>query len=205
MHTHTTRTPLCVAPPTLTRPYIHTYVHVSSGVPVNVCSSKAHTQAQLTAPYHTVHHAQAHTHMREGEEGRKGRCVYSVVPQCRRKRHALVLQTTTPAGRGKLLLGDGGYYEGSFVNGEMSGHGHRVFGLSGASYSGQFWRGEMWGRGLLCSRDGTQYEGEFVANRKEGEGCGQGGGGWRVWPRGWRVKGVAKGVEGEGCGRREGG
>ena len=97
--------------------------------------------------------------------------------QCRRERHALVLQTTIPAGRGKLLLGDGGYYEGSFVNGQMSGHGYRVFGLSGASYSGQFRRGEMWGQGLLCSRDGTQYEGEFVANRKEGEGCSQGEGG----------------------------
>ena len=78
-------------------------------------------------------------------------------------------------GRGKLLLGDGGYYEGSFVNGEMSGHGYRVFGLSGASYSGQFRRGEMWGQGLLCCRDGRQYEGEFVANRKEGEGRGQEG------------------------------
>ena len=28
-------------------------------------------------------------------------------------------------GHGKLLLGDGGYYEGAFVRGEMEGHGYR--------------------------------------------------------------------------------
>ena len=28
-------------------------------------------------------------------------------------------------GHGKLLLGDGGYYEGTFVRGEMEGHGYR--------------------------------------------------------------------------------
>ena len=146
---------------------------------VNVCSSKAGTHARTAncSIPHSTPHTGTHTHEREREEGRKGRCVCSVVLQWRHERHALVLQTTIPAGRGKLLLGDGGYYEGSFVNGQMSGHGYRVFGLSGASYSGQFRRGEMWGRGLLCSKDGTQYEGEFVANRKEGEGCGQREGG----------------------------
>ena len=56
---------------------------------------------------------------------------------------------------------------------EISGHGYCVFGLSGASYSGQFRRGEIWAWGLLFSRDGDQYEGAFVANRKEVEGCGQ--------------------------------
>ena len=28
-------------------------------------------------------------------------------------------------GHGKLLLGDGGYYEGTFVRGEIEGHGYR--------------------------------------------------------------------------------
>ena len=28
-------------------------------------------------------------------------------------------------GHGKLLLADGGYYEGTFVRGEMEGHGYR--------------------------------------------------------------------------------
>ena len=94
-----------------------------------------------------------------------------------RNTHSLLQDKFLPVGRGKLLLGDGGYYEGSFVNGEMTGHGYRVFGQNGASYSGQFRRGEMWGQGLLCSADGGQYEGEFVANRKEGEGRGQQEGG----------------------------
>lgn len=29
------------------------------------------------------------------------------------------------SGHGKLLLGDGGHYEGTFVKGEMEGHGYR--------------------------------------------------------------------------------
>ena len=39
-------------------------------------------------------------------------------------------------GHGKLMLGDGGYYEGSFVHGEIEGHGFRVFGSAGCSYTG---------------------------------------------------------------------
>lgn len=31
----------------------------------------------------------------------------------------------TLLGHGKLLLADGGYYEGTFVRGEMEGHGYR--------------------------------------------------------------------------------
>ena len=42
------------------------------------------------------------------------------------------------SGRGKLLLGDGGYYEGTFVNGEIEGHGYKVFGLSGSTYTGTY-------------------------------------------------------------------
>ena len=90
--THTTRTHTTVCSSSnahkTIHPSIRMYVHASSGVSVNVCSSKAHTHAQLTAPYHTVHHTQAHTHKREREEGRKGRRVCSAVLQCRRERHA---------------------------------------------------------------------------------------------------------------------
>jgi hypothetical protein len=71
-------------------------------------------------------------------------------------------------GHGKLYLGDGGYYEGSFIHGEIEGHGYRVFGLTGATYSGQFHNGEMHGQGILCGPDGCQYEGSFVENKKEG-------------------------------------
>ena len=72
------------------------------------------------------------------------------------------------SGHGKLVLGDGGYYEGTFVNGEIAGHGYRVFGLSGATYSGQFHNGEMHGQGLFRRPDGEQYEGTWNQGKKEG-------------------------------------
>ena len=74
-------------------------------------------------------------------------------------------------GHGKLLLGDGGYYEGAFDHGEIEGHGYRVFGLTGATYSGQFHRGEMHGQGLLQYPSGEQYEGTWAEGRKEGMIC----------------------------------
>ena len=37
----------------------------------------------------------------------------------------LVITPVFPTGHGKLILGDGGYYEGTFVRGEMDGHGYR--------------------------------------------------------------------------------
>lgn len=72
-------------------------------------------------------------------------------------------------GHGKLLLGDGGYYEGAFAYGEIEGHGYRVFALSGATYSGQFHRGEMHGQGILRYPNGEQYEGSWAKGRKEGD------------------------------------
>ena len=71
-------------------------------------------------------------------------------------------------GQGKLHLGDGGFYEGTFVRGEIEGHGYRVFGISGKSYSGQFRKGEMNGQGLMRWTDGSQYEGNFTDNVMEG-------------------------------------
>ena len=67
-----------------------------------------------------------------------------------------------------MLLGDGGYYEGAFANGEIEGHGYRVFGLTGATYSGQFHQGEMHGQGILRYPNGEQYEGTWVEGKKEG-------------------------------------
>ena len=46
---------------------------------------------------------------------------------------------------------------------------HRVYGLSGSSYSGQFHRGERHGHGLLRSAEGDQYEGSWLMGRREGE------------------------------------
>lgn len=68
-----------------------------------------------------------------------------------------------------MLLGDGGYYEGTFAYGEIEGHGYRVFGLTGATYSGQFHRGEMHGQGILCYLSGEQYEGSWANGCKEGD------------------------------------
>lgn len=39
-------------------------------------------------------------------------------------------------GHGKLMMEDGSYYEGSFVKGEIEGHGYRVFGNTGSTYTG---------------------------------------------------------------------
>lgn len=38
-------------------------------------------------------------------------------------------------GHGKLIMSDGSYYEGSFINGEIEGHGFRMF-ASGSTYTG---------------------------------------------------------------------
>ena len=47
---------------------------------------------------------------------------------------------TPYTGQGKLTLGDNGYYEGSFVHGEIEGHGFRLFGLTGTTYTGNYIR-----------------------------------------------------------------
>ena len=55
------------------------------------------------------------------------------------------------------------------MRGEIEGHGYRVYGLSGSTYSGQFHRGELHGQGLLRTASGGQYEGSWVYGKKEGE------------------------------------
>ena len=39
-------------------------------------------------------------------------------------------------GHGKLIMEDGSYYEGSFIKGEIEGHGYRVFSRNGSTYTG---------------------------------------------------------------------
>ena len=65
-------------------------------------------------------------------------------------------------------MGDTGYYKGSFVHGEIEGHGHKVFATSGASYTGQFHLGEMNGQGLMRKPNGEQYEGSWEDNKMKG-------------------------------------
>lgn len=54
-------------------------------------------------------------------------------------------------GHGKLMMEDGSYYEGSFVKGEIEGHGYRVFGNTGSTYTGM----DIWLDGWINGwRDG---------------------------------------------------
>ena len=73
-----------------------------------------------------------------------------------------------PLGHGKLIMKDGGYYEGTFEHGEIEGHGYKVFGISRATYTGQFHRGEMHGQGLMRRPSGEQYEGCWKEGKRHG-------------------------------------
>jgi len=71
-------------------------------------------------------------------------------------------------GHGKLSMADGSYYKGTFVNGEIEGHGFRLFALNGSTYSGQFQQGEMNGQGIYKTPQGLHYEGGWQDNKREG-------------------------------------
>ncbi|XP_041375445.1 MORN repeat-containing protein 1-like isoform X2 [Gigantopelta aegis] len=73
-------------------------------------------------------------------------------------------------GHGKLLMRDGTFYEGQFIDGEITGHGYKYFASTKARYTGQFLNGELEGYGIMTYADGTQYEGEWHQNRKRGMG-----------------------------------
>lgn len=73
-------------------------------------------------------------------------------------------------GHGRLTMNDGGFYEGTFVKGEIEGHGYRFYGHSGNSYTGQFLEGERHGQGVLKMAEGSQYEGTWVHGKMEGSG-----------------------------------
>ena len=77
--------------------------------------------------------------------------------------------SVTYAGHGKLLMKDGTYYEGQFVNGEINGHGFKFFAGANCKYTGQFLNGEMHGHGVMQYRDESIYEGQWVKNKKQGE------------------------------------
>jgi len=73
-------------------------------------------------------------------------------------------------GHGKLVMADGSFYEGQFIDGEIQGHGFRRWAATRNEYTGQFIRGELNGYGIMLYGDGSRYEGEWVDNRREGEG-----------------------------------
>ncbi|XP_032118067.1 MORN repeat-containing protein 1 isoform X4 [Sapajus apella] len=73
-------------------------------------------------------------------------------------------------GHGKLLFKDGSYYEGAFVDGEITGEGRRHWAWSGDTFSGQFVLGEPQGRGVMEYKAGGCYEGEVSHGAREGHG-----------------------------------
>ncbi|XP_072831675.1 MORN repeat-containing protein 1 isoform X2 [Vicugna pacos] len=73
-------------------------------------------------------------------------------------------------GWGKLLFRDGGYYEGEFVDGEITGEGRRHWALTGNTYTGQFVLGEPQGHGIMLYKAGGYYEGELSGGAREGQG-----------------------------------
>jgi len=66
-------------------------------------------------------------------------------------------------------MGDGSYYDGTFVNGEIEGQGFRFFVETGNKYSGNFHLGEIEGQGIMNYADGSVYEGEWSRNKRQGE------------------------------------
>ncbi|XP_036033912.1 MORN repeat-containing protein 1 isoform X2 [Onychomys torridus] len=73
-------------------------------------------------------------------------------------------------GHGKLLFKDGSYYEGEFVDGEITGEGYQHWAWSGNTYSGQFVLGEPQGHGIMKYKAGGHYEGELFHGLREGQG-----------------------------------
>ncbi|XP_007648049.2 MORN repeat-containing protein 1 isoform X2 [Cricetulus griseus] len=83
-------------------------------------------------------------------------------------------------GHGKLLFKDGSYYEGEFVDGEITGEGYQYWAWSGNTYSGQFVLGEPQGHGIMKYKAGGQgfledqdrqvYQGSFHDNKRHGRG-----------------------------------
>lgn len=71
---------------------------------------------------------------------------------------------------GKFSLQEGDCYEGDFSRGEITGKGTKTW-VDGRTYTGDFVCGEQTGRGAWSSADGKEYyEGDFVDNRREGQG-----------------------------------
>ncbi|XP_073759583.1 MORN repeat-containing protein 1 isoform X3 [Callorhinus ursinus] len=82
-------------------------------------------------------------------------------------------------GQGKLLFKDGSYYEGQFVDGEITGEGCRLWASSGhghlvdrdgQAYWGSFHENKRHGRGHMVFRNGDKYEGDWVRDQRQGHG-----------------------------------
>ena len=65
-------------------------------------------------------------------------------------------------------MADGSFYEGSFEDGEITGHGYRSWVHTKNSFTGQFVRGEICGNGVMVYGNGDKYEGGWQNNKREG-------------------------------------
>ncbi|XP_006539326.1 MORN repeat-containing protein 1 isoform X8 [Mus musculus] len=82
-------------------------------------------------------------------------------------------------GHGKLLFKDGSYYEGEFVDGEITGEGCQHWAWSGQGfledqdgqvYQGSFHDNKRHGRGQMIFKNGDKYEGDWVRDQRQGHG-----------------------------------
>jgi hypothetical protein len=80
-----------------------------------------------------------------------------------------VLRNGRPEGEGALLVRNGDYYTGQWVDGAMHGRGILRF-ANGDRYDGDFVAGQMHGVGKYASTDGSVYFGEFRNGRRDGIG-----------------------------------
>jgi hypothetical protein len=73
-------------------------------------------------------------------------------------------------GRGKLSFLDGSFYRGEFRDDQMWGKGIYVDATDGTQYDGEWYKNMRQGFGTLIDGLGTIYHGEFWANMKHGPG-----------------------------------
>lgn len=73
------------------------------------------------------------------------------------------------SGHGKLIMKDGTYYEGQFVNGEINGNGYKYSAHAQSKYTGQFLDGEMHGDGCMVYKNDSVYDGQWYRNKRQGQ------------------------------------
>ena len=64
-------------------------------------------------------------------------------------------------GQGVYYYANGDRYEGSFIDGKITGKGLFIT-CTGVRYEGDFLDGQMTGYGIFTSLSGKQYEGHFI-------------------------------------------
>lgn len=76
-----------------------------------------------------------------------------------------------PNGKGRLTFSSGEYYDGDFVNGQMTGYGTYVYQPAvGDRYEGFMENGLRSGKGKYTWADGSYYDGAYKNDMKDGEG-----------------------------------